>query len=119
MITSTQQGWWNGHHRLAIYGITTEEWSLHWAPTGAPWAEKTKRDSDGQWHLYHRASDPHEQSCVAEDHPQVAAQLLEQLKQTLAAASERSSGVSLGVGEAGAEMLRGIGYTGEGETEDE
>ena len=118
VITSTQQGWWNGMHRLPIYGITTEEWVLHWAPEGAPWAELPGQDSDGMWRLFRRETDPHEHTDLAADHPEVAAQLLESLKETLAAARERSSGVSLGVGDAAADMLRGIGYTGDAEKED-
>jgi len=118
VITSTHQGWWNGKHRLPIYGITTEEWTLHWAPRGAPWAEKPEPDSDGMWRLYRREGDPHEHTDLATEHPEIAAQLLEELQQMLAEASLRSSGVSLGVGGAGANLLKDLGYTGEGETED-
>ena len=41
-----------------------------------------------------------------------------QAEQMLAEASQRSSGVSLGVGGAGTDLLKDLGYTGEGETED-
>ena len=118
VITSTHQGWWNGRHRLPIYGITTEEWSLHWAPRGAPWAEEPEPGSEGMWRLFNRESDPEEHTDLAEEEPEVAAQLLSQLKETLREASQRSSGVSIGVGAAGADLLRGIGYTSEGETDE-
>jgi arylsulfatase A-like enzyme len=117
VITSTHQGWWNGQNRVRIYGITTEEWALHWAPRGAAWREEPEPDSPGAWRLYHRSTDPGELTDVAAQHPDVAARLLEQLQRSLVEASARSSGVSLGVGEAGAEMLRGIGYTAEYESQ--
>ncbi len=118
VITSTHHGWWNGQHRTPIYGITTEEWVLHWAPRGAAWAEEPAPDSDGMWRLFNRESDPHEHTDLAEEEPEVAAQLLSQLKESLKEASTRSSNVSIGVGDAGANMLRGIGYTSEGETDE-
>ncbi|MCH2103125.1 MAG: sulfatase [Planctomycetes bacterium] len=118
VITSTEQGWWNGRHRLPIFGITTEEWTLHWAPSGSPWAEEPSPDSPGMWRLFDRASDPLEQNDLAEQRPEVAAALLLELQETLKKASERATGTKIGVGAAGASLLEGIGYIESGETED-
>jgi arylsulfatase A-like enzyme len=118
VFTSTHHGWWNGQHRLPIYGITTEEWSLHWAPRGAAWAQVAEPGSDGMWRLFNRENDPHEHTDLAGQEPEIAAELLGQLKQALKEASLRSSNVSIGVGDAGADLLRGIGYTSEGETDE-
>ncbi|MCH2105744.1 MAG: sulfatase [Planctomycetes bacterium] len=118
VITSTEQGWWNGRHRLPIYGITNEEWTLHWAPDGSPWAEEPEPDTPGMWRLFNRANDPHEHTDLAQEEPEIAAALLEELKETLREASARSTGTQIGVGAAGADLLQGIGYIDGGETED-
>jgi arylsulfatase A-like enzyme len=110
VISSTLQGWWNGVHPLEIFSITTEEWVLHWAPTGAEWREEPEPGSDGKWRLYNRADDPHEKLDLAEAHPEIAAQLLIELKDRVAISRSKSTGLSFGVGDAGTDLLRGIGY---------
>lgn len=110
VISSTLQGWWNGIHPLEIFSITTEEWVLHWAPTGAEWREDPKPGSDGMWRLYNRANDPHEKLDLAKAQPEIAAQLLVELKERIAISRSKSTGLSFGVGDAGTDLLRGIGY---------
>jgi arylsulfatase A-like enzyme len=110
VISSTHQGWWNGMHRLEIYSITTEEWVLHWAPTGAGWMEEPEPNSDGMWRLYNRPSDPHEKVDLAQARPEIAARLLKELKERLETARSQATGLSFGVGDAGLDLLRGIGY---------
>jgi len=110
VISSTHQGWWNGMHRLEIYSITTEEWVLHWAPTGAGWMEEPEPNSDGMWRLYNRSSDPHETVDLAQARPEIATRLLKELKERLETARSQATGLSFGVGDAGLDLLRGIGY---------
>ena len=119
IVCSTQQGWWNGAHPLEIFSLTTEDWVLHWAPTGAEWRESPDPESDGMMRLYDRAADPQELQDIAKERPEIAAKLLLELKERIASSQSQSTGLSFGVGDAGTDLLRGIGYIEEEEEQED
>ncbi len=113
---STEKGWWNGRKHQALHGLRTADWTLHHAPTGAPWGADAPAPG-GATRLY-RAADAGETDDVAAEHPDVVATLLDELSARRAAAEEVRPRVGLAAGDHLMELLHGIGYVNSGEDDD-
>jgi len=117
---STHHGWWNGVQRQPIYGVRDGNWVLHLAPQGDDWGiAKKHRRPGGQYRLYDVSIDPNEQADVAADYPEKAEELKAMILERLEHLVTLRPNVQLDAGAATLQMLAGIGYTGNGEDEDE
>ncbi len=98
----TGKGAWRDERGQALYGIREGDWVLHYNADA-----KTQPIA-----LYNVNSDPREQNDLAEaeDSAEIRGVLLDKLRESITSARARRSGVAVGVGSAGVEELRGIGY---------
>jgi arylsulfatase len=106
---STKQGWWNGKRRQDLYGVRSQGWELHWAPTGADWGEETGPEF-GQYRLYDLTSDPQARHDLAAAEPERASAMLQQLRDHVGRAIEGRPKLTVGAGARSREALIGIGY---------
>jgi arylsulfatase A-like enzyme len=114
----TAKGIWNDRSMMPIFGRVEDDWALHWASRGVPYASPPKTDPGlGQWQLFDRRSDPTEQRDVALLHPEVAQRMREELERWRDERA-RTQPKSREAGAATRSMLRGVGYV-DGAEEDE
>lgn len=102
VVYQTNKGVWGDERGQTLYGIRENNWVLHHNPDSSarPWA------------LYDVGTDTRELNDLSKTSgtEETSRRLLETLRRSLETARERRSGVAIGVGSAGAENLRGIGY---------
>ena len=98
----TGKGAWDDERGQALYGIRDGDYVLHYN------ADAKSRPVS----LYNVNVDPREQNDLAaqESSAEIKGRLLEKLREKITSARERRSGAAVGVGSAGLEELRGIGY---------
>ncbi len=118
LYVHTAKGIWNDRSMMPLFGLIEDDWSLHWASRGVPFASAPRADpGPGQWHLFDRTSDPTEQHDVSSQHPEVAARMREQLVKWRDDA-ERKRPKSHGAGASTRNMLIGVGYVDGAEEEE-
>ena len=117
-VVHTAKGIWNDRSMMPIFGLVEDDWALHWASRGVPYASPPRTDPGlGQWQLFDRRSDPTEQHDVASEHPEVAERMREELVRWRDARA-LTQPKSREAGAATRSMLRGVGYV-DGAEEDE
>ncbi len=117
-LLHTAKGIWNDRSMMPIFGLVEEDWALHWASRGVPYASPPRTDpGQGQWQLFDRRSDPGEQRDVSLEHPEVAARMRSELVEWRDDRA-RTQPKSREAGAATRSMLRGVGYV-DGAEEDE
>ena len=114
---STEKGWWNGHKHQVLHGLRTREWTLHHAPSGAPWGDGAPAEG-GQTRLY-RAADVGETTDLAAREPDVLATLLAEIAARRAAARTVRPRARLAAGGRLTELLNGMGYVETHDDEDD
>lgn len=112
---STDHGWWNGRiERLRLFGVRSENWVLHYAPSGRPWGAAWDSDpGEGQVRLFDLASDPRQEHDRSRDDPERALALRQTIVDHIRRASEGRPARVLGAGSSTLEMLKEIGYAGD------
>ena len=104
---ATQKGRLGRRGGQHLYGLRDGRWVLHW------WKRPDQPSPNAQtlW-LYDVERDLAEQDDISESEPKVAKRLVSQLRTRLEAQESWAPKQKVGVGAAGREMLRGIGYLG-------
>lgn len=112
---TTQTGWWWNAPRTPIHGTLEWPWVIHVAPRGLAWGEPKDADPrDGQVRMYDLEADPEERMDRSVERADLTAAMRARLAEhTRSSLRVRSQGTT-GAGEATLDLLRRIGYTGEG-----
>jgi arylsulfatase A-like enzyme len=114
LFFTTEHGWWN-IRRVSILGIEEWPWVLHYAPRGLPWGYPEGVDpGEGQMRLYNLEADPGQRVDRAAEQSDLAAAMRKRVIEHARAAAELRPQGALGAGDATLEMLRHMGYTGDG-----
>ena len=105
---STSQGWWRGKKNVDLFGLRSENWSLHLALDEDAAGERTAVDV----HLFQVSVDPTERDDVSAEHAELvselSAMLLERARQLQAA----RIGHAVRAGAATERLLEQLGYAG-------
>lgn len=118
LFVHTAKGIWNDRSMMPIFGLVTDDWSLHWASRAVPYASPPRLDpGEGQWKLYDRRADPNEHVDVRPEHEVLARELRARLVEWRDAA-ERTQPKSHAAGASTRALLRGVGYVDGAEEQD-
>jgi arylsulfatase A-like enzyme len=111
LFFSTRQGWWNGWAQQPLFGLRRGTSVLHLAPEAAPWGART-RPGPGEARLYDLARDPDEAHDLAQEQPERARALRDELEQLLRSFRTHAA-PSAEVDPGTLELMRGLGYVGD------
>ncbi|MEM7305629.1 MAG: sulfatase [Planctomycetota bacterium] len=113
VMFSTYNGWWNGEHRTELLGLRSHDRVLLYAPDGKPWSASDPTP-EGDWVLYDLGADHDERRNLAAEQPSIADALRERLIRLDTQLEERRSAPTVEAGDSTLQMLRDIGYLGDG-----
>ena len=117
---STEKGWWNGRKGQKLYGLRARDWTLHHAPTGAPWgAEEPVEGGETRLYAMHEGVGLEIPLPDGVQEPDVVEVLLEELAARHEVAEAIRPRVRLAAGENLTKQLTGMGYIDSGDDEDE
>lgn len=115
---TTETGWWWNAPRSPLHGTLEWPWVLHVAPRGLAWGRPADADpGDGQIRLYDLETDPEERIDRSVERADLATALRARLREHARSSTRVSSQGTTGGGGAGdatRDLLRRMGYTGDG-----
>jgi len=116
----TRHGWWKGRQFVDVFGVLQDGWVLHWCPEGRPWDAPAGADPGrGEQRLFQLASDPLERDDQSLSEPGRATALRAAILEELARLAPQRPKTKRRAGAATLEVLRGAGYAGGADGEDE